>query len=527
MNASEQTGGYDLPTFPYRRPPELDGPGPRHPVAIVGGGLAGLTLACDLATRGVACVLLDEDDTVGVRGASSRGICYARKSLEIFDRLGIYPRIAAKGVTWSVGRVHGDTDELYAFDLARGALSHQPPFINLQQFYIEWFLVDRLAELPLADIRWRQQVTAIEPHDDHVVLRVATPDGDYALDAAWVVDASGSGGRLRGLLNLPATSSPGEDRWCISDVRFAADLPDQRWTWVAASFNEGRAVWQHPMADGVWRIDYQMAPDCDPAVISRPETVRARLAAHLGAETAVELVWVGPYGYRATMMDRFRHGRVLFAGDVAHVMSPFGARGGNSGIQDAENLGWKLAAVLAGEAPETLIDSYDAERRAAAAENIRVTARTARFLAPRSRFERGLRQAVLDLARRHPFARALVNTGRMSIASDYAASPLSSAGGGAALPNVALTHADGRPGVLTDLLRGAGAPFLVLAFPGTDLPEACVVGRDVAGPDLAALGAAGEVLVVRPDLHLAARLMRPTAAEVRAAIDRALGRETA
>lgn len=527
MRESEQSGGYVLPTFPYRRPPELDGVRTRHRIAIVGGGLAGLTLACDLATRGIASVLLDEDDTVGVRGASSRGICYARKSLEIFDRLGLYPRIAEKGVTWSVGRVHGDTDELYAFDLSRGALSRQPPFINLQQFYVEWFLVDRLAELPAADIRWRQQVTAIAPHDDHVVLQVATPEGAYALEADWVVDASGSVGRLRGLLGLPVTSSPGEDRWCISDVRFARDLPDQRWTWVAAAFNEGRAVWQHPMADGVWRIDYQMSPDCDPAAISRPETVRARLAAHLGAETAVDLVWVGPYGYRAQMMDGFRHGRVLFAGDVAHVMSPFGARGGNSGIQDAENLGWKLAAVLTGQAPAALLDSYDAERRQAAAENIRVTARTARFLAPRSRFERGLRQAVLDLARRHPFARALVDTGRMSTASDYAASPLSSAGGGSALPNVALTHADGRPGALTDLLRGAGAPFVALCFPGADLPQGLVVGRDIGGEDLMALGTEGEVLVVRPDLHLAARLLRPTMAEVQAAIDRALGKEMA
>jgi 3-(3-hydroxy-phenyl)propionate hydroxylase len=534
--AQARGGGYQLPVFPYRRPAELDGERRRHRVVVVGGGLSGLTAACDLASRGVPVVLLDEDDTVGVRGASSRGIVYAQKTLEIFDRLGIYPRIAEKGVTWSVGRVLADDDVLYRFDAAQGSLSKQPPFINLQQFYIEWFLVDRLAELPAAELRWRNRVTGIALRPDHAALSVETPDGAYTLEAEWVIDASGLQSLIRGALGAEMTAEQGEDRWCISDVRFEKPLPPERWTWAKAAFNDGRAVWQHPMADGVWRLDYQMGPNADPRMIADPATVRDRLRRHLG-ECEVEIVWVGPYGYRTQLMKRFRERRVFFVGDVAHVMNPFGARGGNSGVQDAENIAWKLAAVLSGAAPAALLDSYDAERRAAGAHNIHVTTRTIRFLAPRSPFEHRFRDAVLDLARRYDFARALVNTGRLSVPFDYAASPLTTSGGGA-VPNLPITLPDGTAGALSDLLRGPGAPFLLLCFPGAPAPElpagrvrayACnePVGAlpVIRGQALRRIAAAGEVLVIRPDQHLAARLARPDAAALTAAIDKALGKE--
>ena len=104
-------------------------------------------------------------------------------------------------------------------------------------------------------------------------------------------------------------------------------------------------------------------------------------------------------------MERFRHGRVLFAGDAAHQVSPFGARGANSGLQDADNLAWKLALALGGGAPEALLDSYDAERVQAADENIAHSSRSTDFITPKSRQSRVFRDAVLDLAERFPFAR--------------------------------------------------------------------------------------------------------------------------
>lgn len=148
-----RASGYELPTYPFVQPPELRGEAAqRYPVVIVGGGLTGLTAACDLAVRGVRSVLLDDDNTVGVRGASSRGMVYAQKTLEIMQRLGVYERMREKGVVWSVGRTMAGDEEVYSFDRGAETASCQPAFLNLQQFYLEWFLVDRIMALGLTDV---------------------------------------------------------------------------------------------------------------------------------------------------------------------------------------------------------------------------------------------------------------------------------------------------------------------------------------------------------------------------------------
>jgi 3-(3-hydroxy-phenyl)propionate hydroxylase len=510
-----QVMDYTLPTYSFTEPPEIsEGLSPRHPVVIVGGGLTGLTLACDLSRRGIAVVLLDEDDTVGVRGASSRGICYAQKSLEIFARLGIYPRIKEKGIQWSVGRTFAGTDEVYSFDLVKQSThnaSEQPPFINIQQFYVEWFLVERLHELAPGALRWKNKVTAVSTQRDHVQLQVSTPAGDYACCAQYVVDCTGSNSPIRGALGIAAPRATGIDRWCISDVKFKHKPPIERWTWIEAPFNENRAVWQHLMADNVWRLDYQMSVDDDPDYVSRRDVVEERLRKHFGEDVPFELVWVGPYSYRDLLMDTFRAGRVLFAGDAAHVMSPFGARGGNSGIQDADNLGWKLAHVLGQQAGDTLLDTYAEERREAAHHNITITARTNRFLTPRSPVEKMLRNAVIDLARSHPFARALVNTGRLSSPTSYGASAIAlGARAGASIQNVRLdAHQD-----LVQCMQSLNGRWLIIARDRItanalnalalerDFPVRCAVLKSLKHPLASQLKlSAGEAAFVRPDLH--------------------------
>jgi 3-(3-hydroxy-phenyl)propionate hydroxylase len=428
--------GYELPTYPFEIPPELADPAQHghtlHPVVIVGAGLAGLTAACDFALRGIAAIVIDEDDTVGVKGAASRGICYAQKSLEIFRRLGIYDRIKAKGVEWSVGKTLAGDEVVYEFDLAAQAshnVSEQPPFVNLQQFYLEWFLADRIEELGVSKVRWLSRVKRVEQHSDHVLLEIETPNGSYECRTQWLIDASGLRSPIREASGLKIEQSLGVDRWCISDVRFKDKKPVERWTWIEAPFNDNKAVWQHLMADDVWRLDYQMQPDADPEYVSSPDVVAERLKRHLGDDVEFELIWVGPYAYRSHLLESFRKDRIFFAGDCAHVMSPFGARGGNSAIQDADNLVWKLAAVLQGKARETILDSYSDERREGAQTNIQITNRTARFLSPRTPVEKMIRSAVIDLAKKFTFARALVNTGRLSTANTYRQKPLSLTGG--------------------------------------------------------------------------------------------------
>ncbi len=523
---------YQLPSWPFVAPPELaSGERKRHPVVIAGGGLAGLTLACDLALRGVAFVLLDEDDTVGVRGASSRGICYAQKSLEVFDRLGLYEKIRAKGITWSVGRTFSGADEVYAFNLKDESYSEQPPFINLQQFYLEWFLVERILELAPEAIRWKHAVTLVEHGDDGAVVSVATPAGAYTLEADWFVDATGANSAIREAMGLSVNPSRSTDRWCITDVRFKKPFAVERWTWIDAPFNKGRAVWQHLMADEVWRLDYQMDEDADTETISRPEVAGARLREQLGADVEFEFVWIGPYQYRDHLLETFRVGRTLFIGDSAHVVCPFGARGGNNGIQDAANLGWKLALVVEDRAPERLVDSYHDERHAAAVENLRVTSRTARFLAPRSAHEHRMRRAVVALARTHEFARRLANTGRMAQANAYPPSSWVPAGA-RSLQNVVVGD--------TTVMRllADGTRFLGLWVGAEEADLASLAGlaarwpllvRSTAADDDVArqLGVgAGTFVLVRPDAYVAAEIGQPTVQAVEAALRRALSLET-
>ena len=490
-----QGEGYTLPEYPFVEPEEIrtgqaHSAATMHPIVIVGGGITGLTLACSLARLGVKAILLDEDNTVGVKGASSRGICYTQKSLEIFHKLGIYDKIAAKGVQWSVGRTFAGDDEVYAFDLAQQAaynLSTQPPFINIQQFYIEGFLVEQIYALGHVDIRWKSRVTAFKQNRDadaqggdheFATLSIATPAGEYSLNARYVIDATGAHSRFRGWCNASVTAKKGDDRWCIADVRFTTHPPTERHTWIEAPFNDNRAVWQHLMADGVWRIDYQMAPNADAAYVSREDVVRERLARQFGPDVGVEIVWVGPYAYKSECIDQMRHGSVFFIGDSAKVVSPFGARGGNTGIADADNLAWKLAAVLRGHATPQLLASYHEERHEAAQENVQVTNRTARYLRPADGMERVFRSATISLAKQYAFARQFVNTGRMAVANSYqfssACSTSSLHSGGISLQNVAFEwggqaagdspHSPHKPGVVSDLLRWADGHLLVLAF---------------------------------------------------------------
>lgn len=536
---------YQLPEFAFVPPPELAGGAQhRHSLVIVGAGLAGLTLAADLASRGVRCTVLDEDNTVGVRGASSRGIVYFQKTLEIMERIGTYARIAGKGARWSAGKVLSGDDVLYAYDFQPASVSLQPPFVNIQQFYVEWYLVDRIQELGLTDLRWKSRVTGCRNLADRVELDVETPAGNYVLEADWVIDAEGVNSVVRQLLQLPEHTERGQDRWCITDVKFAQKRLNERWTWVEAPFNQDRGVWQHLMADQVWRLDFQMAPDADPAYVSRPDVARERVQAMLGRDVEFDIVWVGAYSYRTMLMERFRHGRLVFIGDAAHAKSPFGARGGNSGVADADNLGWKLQLLLSGRAGPEILDTYDAERRRAAEENIRITSRTGRFMQPRSALESTLRTAVLQLAReQHAFARTLVNTGRMMAPHHYGGLPAfgSRADDGKLVPNVPLRVGDRDVGLI-DVLREAGSELAAFIFPGGTAPKLdalakavaglpvrlFVVGRDVddASGLLASQTATGPggIALVRPDSHLAAGLDFQDGKALAAAVLRALGR---
>lgn len=523
--------------FEYRRSGDQDARAVvRHSVVVVGAGPVGLTAAIDLALHGVPVVLLDDSDRIG---DGSRGICYAKRTLEIMDRLGLGERLVEKGVTWKLGKIYLGDEIVVAFDLLPEEGHKMPAFINLQQFYLEKALCDRAGELEAVDLRWRNRVTGLEQHNDHARLTVETPDGSYQIDADWVIAADGARSSVRDFLGLRFTGLTFEDKFLIADVHMAADIPTERRFWFDPPFHSGHSALMHRQPDNIWRIDLALGREADAEAEQTPERVLPRLKRVLG-DIPFDLEWISLYRFNCRRLDRFIHGRVIFAGDAAHQVSPFGARGGNSGMQDAENIAWKLAAVLKGGAPQTLLDSYDRERTQAADENIRHSTRATDFVSPHTTSERGLRDAVLALAARAEFARRMVNTGRLSTPTVHD-SPLStpdeaafqgSAQLGAPVPDAPIRTRAGTDGFLLERLGGefnllyikdgaspARAPEGVkLTVIGDELIDhtGLLAQRFDASP--------GAAYLLRPDQHLCARWRRFEPEKISAARSRALGR---
>ncbi|MGH7126588.1 MAG: FAD-dependent oxidoreductase, partial [Stellaceae bacterium] len=412
------------PHFPYRRSADQHAPRPaQHPVIVVGAGPVGLALGMDLVLRGIPAVVLDEDDTVST---GSRSICWAKRTLEIYDRLGCAEPMVDRGITWNLGKVfHGD-HLLYEFNLLPEEGHRFPAFINLQQNLAEEIFVRRARELSGdgLDLRWKNRVTAVVSEPDHVRVEVDTPDGPYRLHCDYLVAADGVRSTVRRALGLEFKGRMFEDRFLISDVRMQAEFPSERRFWFDPIFHAGRSALLHRQADDVWRIDLQLGPDADPETELQPETVMARLRGMLGLDVPFDVIWTSLYTFQCRRLERFRHGRVFFAGDAGHQVSPFGARGGNGGVQDADNLAWKLALVLKGVAPDRLLDSYDAERLPAADENILNSTRATDFMTPKTTASAAFRDAALALAERYPFARGFVNSGRLSRPAILEGSPL-------------------------------------------------------------------------------------------------------
>jgi 3-(3-hydroxy-phenyl)propionate hydroxylase len=548
--------------FAYRRAPEHDGGAARrHPVVVVGAGPVGLAAAIDLAQGGVPVVLLDDDFRLST---GSRAICFAKRTLEIADRLGVGQRLVDKGVTWNTGKVFLRDDLLYSFNLQPESGHQRPAFINLQQYYVEGFLLDRARELPNLDLRWRNKIVDVAQDGDGVMLTIETPDGPFSLTCDWLIAADGGRSAVRRALGLESHGQTFRDRFLIADVRMTAPFPAERWFWFDPAFHPKQSVLLHQQPDNVWRIDFQLGWDADPDAEKQPEQVIPRVRALLGPDVPFELEWVSVYTFGCQRMDNFRHGRVLFAGDSAHGVSPFGARGANSGVQDADNLAWKLRYVVCGYAPEKLLDTYDGERVAAADENILNSTRSTDFITPKSDVSRAFRDATLELARDCGFARRLVNSGRLSVPSTYDGSPLNTpdvdAFAGAMRPGAPAAdapllshHLEGRR---CWFLQYRASEFTLVVFTGGGadhellsqtqkftLEQLIPLGHIAITPkgisidgtveDADGLMAArydarpGTIYLLRPDQHVAARWRAFNAFAISAALDRALGKSDA
>ncbi len=415
--AANFSKNYNYKEFPFRIPPEIaEGSQEIYPVVIVGAGPIGLSLAIDLAQRGVKSVLLDDNNIVST---GSRAICWAKRTLEIFDRLGVASKMMAKGITWETGRLFNGDKEVFSFNLLPDKGQKFPAFINLQQYYVEEYLIERCFELKdFIDLRFSNEVISHSQNKENVEITVCCPEGKYLLSSRYMVACDGADSPTRKRMNLSFNGEIFDEHFLIVDIfmkkpPFDREKPE-RWFWFAPTFHDGQSALLHKQAENIYRIDLQLGENIDKKNELDPQRVRKRINKVVKSDN-FEIDWMSIYKFKCASLDRMVFDRIIFVGDSAHVVSPFGARGGNGGIHDVDNLGWKLAAVSKDNNAASILESYNEERIEAAKENIANSSRATNFMTPKNKMAKAFRDQVLDLSVNNEFSRNLINSGRLSV----------------------------------------------------------------------------------------------------------------
>lgn len=538
--------------------PSAHGAQPRHPVVIAGAGPAGMVTALELARHGVPSVLLNSELQVS---QGSRAIVFTRRSMEILQQVGVADRMTASGLPWRFGNSIYQGQTVFRMEAPHDADDRFFPMLNLQQQYLEEYLLDACAASPLIELRWGNKVVGVQQQANHARLTVDTPEGEYALEAGWLVAADGGRSDIRTMLGLKLEGASYEGFFVIADIRIDLPLPTERLAFFDPVWNPGNTILMHREPHGIWRVDYQLPPGEKPEDALRPESLKARIDAQLEmigfGGTPWEMDWSSVYSARTLTLPDYVSGRVIFTGDAAHLLPIFGVRGANTAFQDAQSLGWHLAFVLKGLAGERLLANHSAERVGAAREIIDEAGKSTRFMTPPTRGFRVLRDAVLSLSRTQAFVRPLYHW-RTSRPHEYTHSVLNSPGDdnalftagpahGAPPRNIRLgvgdylldhlgggfdllyfTDAAAMPQPLQDVIaqvRAQGVPLRVTAI-GAPAP---VQGADQTLADADGhlrqrygIGASGGAYLLRPDQHVCARWLTLDATRLQAAFRQAL-----
>ncbi len=428
-----------------------------------------MTLAALLARYGIASLVIEMDASYCT---GSRAICMSRRSQEILAWVGADKPLVDKGLSWVGGRSYYRDKEVLHFQMPSEPTQRFAPMVNIQQFYAEEFAHKAaLAQGGLVDVRWSSKVVAVRPQIHGAQVDIEAADGLHTVAADWVVACDGGRSTVREQLGLQLVGTQYEGRYVIVDVVQKTRRAVERLAWFDPPSNPGSTILMHRQPDDVWRIDYQIRDDEDPVEAVKPENVLPRVQSHLamiGENEPWEPLWISIYNAKCLTLESYRHGRVLLAGDAAHLVPIFGVRGLNSGLDDAANLAWKLALVQQGKAADALLDSYATERVQATRENIVYGAKSTEFMAPPNYGFKLLREAALRLATEDRTVSGLLNP-RQSTPVEYVGSALNwpaqpgdrgMVRAGMPAPEAKLRGITGD----THLSAGFGSGFVVLYF---------------------------------------------------------------
>jgi 3-(3-hydroxy-phenyl)propionate hydroxylase len=534
---------------------------PRHNIVIAGAGPAGLVTALELARYGVASVVLEAERQVSL---GSRAIVFTRRSLEIMQQVGVSDRVTQNGLPWRFGNSFYRGQCVFRMEAPHDENDRFSPLTNLQQQYLEEYLIDACIANPLIEIRWGNKIVSTTQSKGFATLEVDTPAGLYSMDAVWLVAADGARSGLRSALGLKMEGASYEGRFVIADIRIDLPLPTERRAYFDPDWNRGNTILMHREPHGIWRIDYQLPAGETPDQALSPESLKTRIDAQLAmighGGVPWQMDWCSVYSARTLTLPDYVHGSVIFVGDAAHLLPIFGVRGANTAFQDAQSLGWHLAFVVKGLASPALLANYSEERVAAAREIIGEAGKSTRFMTPPSRGFRLLRDAVLSLSLEHAFVRPLFHwrtarphayeASRLNAPDDDDSQFTAGPGHGAPPQNVRL----GDDEFLLDHLGGGFDLLFFVEEENDEIPEsvirvvernrsnglpikiiACGTARRVAVAALAlpdpqgqirsryGISPAGGAYLLRPDQHVCARWMRLDARRLDSAIARALG----
>lgn len=414
---------FNWSAYPFEMPPEMRGQRGCHPVVVIGAGPVGLSLALGLARSGIEVVVLERGDQVS---DGSRAISMDAMSMNFVDQLGLGDAVAAYSISCDANLVYCGDMLVMRQDYGRARGEKHSPYTVLQQCWLEQFLLDALCALPEAEVRWQSEVVDLSQDDGGVQIIVSTPAGQYKMESRYAVACDGARGtcrRLAGRRYEPLGMQDVSQRaFIVCDFQMKTDLSHARRLYLHPPYQPDAMMLLHPQPFDTWRLDYPLADDESPQMAIAPEQIEARLTSHLnwmGEHGPREVIWSSLYRPRAATLQSYRHGRLMFAGDAAHLLPIFGGRGLNLGLGDSRNLCWRLTALLRGGASDSILNDYDRERQSILRKAVSDLSEASLFMARPTRASRLMSRAVQELAGHRPFAAALLDPYRAPRRSGY------------------------------------------------------------------------------------------------------------